>query len=48
VTIKPGEKHIIEIKTIKRLPQLDLKMEVLSAVYAPGKHPLIMLKTKIK
>lgn len=48
VTIEPGEKHIIEVKTIDRLSQLDIKLEVLNAVYAPAKHPTVTLKTNIK
>ncbi|MFN2457898.1 MAG: Sb-PDE family phosphodiesterase [Chitinophagaceae bacterium] len=47
VNIKPGEKHIIQLKTLQRLINPDLKFEVLSAVYAPDKHPLITWKIKI-
>jgi predicted metal-dependent phosphoesterase TrpH len=48
ITIRPGEKHIVEIKTLQRLTNTDLKFEVLSAVYAPRKHPDITLKAIIK
>ncbi len=47
VTIQPQGKHLIQIKTIKRLSSVELKFEVLSAVYAPGKHPVTTFKATI-
>ncbi len=47
ITIKPGEKHIIHIKTIQRLKDVDLKFEILSAIYAPNKHPIVTWKIQV-
>jgi len=44
ITLEPGDKNVIEIKTKQRLTNLNLPFEVLSAVMAPGKHPVLMLK----
>lgn len=43
ITLQPGE-NTIEVKTLERLKDLMLKFEVLSAVYAPGKHPVVEWK----
>jgi hypothetical protein len=48
VTLKAGEKTMVEVKTIERKPEVSLKFMVLSAVNAPNKHPSITLKTKIE
>ena len=48
ITLKAGEKTIVEIKTIERKPQVSLKFLVLSAVNAPNKHPSITLATKVE
>ena len=48
ITLKAGEKTMIEVKTIERKPEVSLKFTVLSAVNAPGKHPTITLATKIE
>ncbi len=40
ITLQPGE-NTIEVKTLERMKELTLNFEVLSAVYAPGKHPLL-------
>ncbi len=48
VTIKPGEKQTINVKTIKRLPNVDLKFEALNAINAPAHHPVITLKVKLR
>ena len=48
ITLKAGDKTIIEIKTIERKPQVSLKFLVLSAVNAPNKHPSITLTTKVE
>lgn len=39
ITLKPGENNL-EVKTLKRLETLELEFEVLSAVNAPGSHPV--------
>lgn len=44
VTIAPGEKIVLDVKTVNALQSVDLKFEVLNAVYAPKKHPEIVLK----
>jgi predicted metal-dependent phosphoesterase TrpH len=48
ITLKAGEKTIIEVKTIERKPEVSLKFLVLSAVNAPSKHPLITLSSKVE
>jgi hypothetical protein len=48
ITLKPGEKTMIEVKTIERKTELSLKFLVLSAVNAPNKHPSITITTKIE
>jgi hypothetical protein len=48
ITLKPGEKTMIEVKNIERKTELSLKFLVLSAVNAPNKHPSITITTKIE
>ena len=48
ITLKAGEKTIIEVKTIERKPEVSLKFLVLSAVNAPNKHPSITLTSKVE
>lgn len=48
ITLKPGEKTTVEVKTIERKPEVTLRFLVLSAVNAPGKHPLITIHTKVE
>ena len=48
ITLKAGEKTIVEVKTIERKLQVSLKFIVLSAVNAPNKHPTITLTTKVE
>lgn len=40
ITLQPGE-NTIDVKTLKRLESLSLEFEVLSAVNAPGSHPVL-------
>ncbi len=40
VTLKPG-KTTLEVKTLKRLENCQLRFEVLNAVDAPSKHPVV-------
>lgn len=46
ITLQPGE-NTIEVKTLERLKELNLKFEVLSAVFAPGKHPVVEWKAEV-
>lgn len=48
VTLKAGDKTIIEVKTIERKQNVSLKFNVLSAVNAPNKHPAITLTAKVE
>ena len=48
VTIKAGEQQKIMVKTVKRVPNVDLKFEALNAINAPGNHPIITLKVKVQ
>lgn len=41
ITLQPGDKNVVEIKTKTRLQQLTLSFDVLSAVNAPRKHPQV-------
>jgi hypothetical protein len=47
VTLKAGEKTVVEIKTLERKTEFSLKFSVLSAVNAPNKHPEITLNGKL-
>lgn len=47
VTLEPGE-NILQVKTRERLQTCVLPFEVLSAVYAPGKHPLVEWTVSLK
>ncbi len=48
ITLKAGEKTIVEVKTIERKPQVSLKFIVLSAVNAPNRHPSVTLSSKVE
>jgi len=48
ITLKAGEKTMVEVKTIERKPNVSLKFIVLSAVNAPNKHPDITLSVKVE
>jgi len=47
ITIKAGEKKKITVKTLKRVSTADLKFEVINAINAPSKHPVITFKVKL-
>lgn len=47
ITIKPGEKFLLQVKTINKLTNLNLKFDVLSAVNAPNNHPSVTIKGAI-
>jgi hypothetical protein len=48
ITLKAGERTMVELKTIERKPGVSLKFSVLSAVNAPNKHPDITLNVKVE
>ena len=48
VTLAPHEITTIEIKTINRVSQLELPFQVMNAVIAPKKHPLLTFKVMTK
>ena len=48
VTLKAGERTMVEVKTIERLTDVSLKFGVLSAVNAPNKHPEITLIVRVE
>ena len=48
VTVLPGDKNVLEIKTKERLSALDLRFEVLNAVNAPNRHPEVTWKVKVQ
>lgn len=47
VTLKPGEKLQLEVKTKDKLTSMDLSFEVLSAINAPNSHPTVTIPVKI-
>ncbi len=48
IEIPAGQKISVEVKTVQRLPQLTLEFDVLNAVYAPGKHPVLKWQVAVK
>lgn len=46
VTIAPGGKVVLEVKTKDKLNTIDLPFEVLNAIHAPNSHPSITLSAK--
>jgi len=48
ITLKAGEKTMVEVKTIERKSNVSLKFTVLSAVNAPNKHPDVTLNVKVE
>jgi len=48
ITLKAGEKTMVEVKTIERKSNVSLKFTVLSAVNAPNKHPDVILNVKVE
>jgi 3',5'-nucleoside bisphosphate phosphatase len=48
ITVKPGEKTIVEVKTLKRLKEITLPFVVLNAVFAPNQHPTITLTATVQ
>ncbi|MCS3798440.1 Sb-PDE family phosphodiesterase [Niastella sp. OAS944] len=48
LTLKPGEKTVIQVKTVYKLTNVELPFEVLSAVNAPKSHPVVSLQVAVK
>jgi 3',5'-nucleoside bisphosphate phosphatase len=48
LTLKPGEKTIIQVKTVNKLTSVELPFEVLSAINAPKSHPTVSLQVVVK
>lgn len=48
ITLKPGEKTLLMVKTINKLTDIELSFEVLNAIHAPNSHPAITLQATIK
>lgn len=47
ITLKPGEKTVVMIKTISKLTSVELPFEVLSAINAPKSHPTVTLQVAV-
>ena len=45
VTIAPYETKVIEVKTLARLTTIELPFQIMNAVVAPKKHPIVYFKT---
>lgn len=48
VTIAPYETQTVQVKTINRLTQLELPFQIMNALVAPKKHPVLYFKTITK
>ncbi len=48
ITLKPGEKTLLMIKTINKVTEIELPFEILSAIHAPNSHPVVTLQVKVK
>ncbi|OQP50267.1 Sb-PDE family phosphodiesterase [Niastella populi] len=47
ITLKPGEKTTIMVKTVNKLTSVDIPFEVLSAINAPKSHPVVTLQVNV-
>ena len=47
ITVPAGASLDVEVKTIERLSNIKLSFEVMNAVTAPGKHPVLEWTSKI-
>lgn len=47
IEIKPGDTKFVQVKTIEKLSNLELSVEVLNAVHAPKSHPTVTLTAAI-
>jgi 3',5'-nucleoside bisphosphate phosphatase len=48
VTLKPGEKTMIEVKTKDKLSSVELSFEVLNAIHSPNSHPTVSWQGKVE
>ncbi len=48
ITLKAGEKTVIEVKTKEKLKSIEIPFEVLNAVHAPNSHPTVSLMGKVE
>lgn len=48
ITVKPGDKNIVEVKTRQRLTDMKMEFEILSAINSPGKHPVVSWQFPVK
>jgi 3',5'-nucleoside bisphosphate phosphatase len=48
LTLKPGDKTVIQVKTVNKLTNVELPFEVLSAINAPKSHPVVTLQVAVK
>lgn len=48
VMLRPHETTKIEVKTLEQLERFDLTFEVLNAVTAPGRHPVVTWGVEVK
>lgn len=48
ITLKPGEKTILMVKTVNKLANVDLPFEVLNGINAPKSHPTVTLQAAVK
>lgn len=47
VTLEPNAVTRLQVKTLERLPRVDLRVEVLNAITAPATHPEITLEVPV-
>ena len=47
VVVKPDSTFSLEVKTVQKLSDINLKFEVLSAVHSPNSHPAVTLSGKV-
>ena len=48
ITISPNNSAVIDVRTINKKRKFELKFEVLNALIAPSKHPIISLAVRPK
>jgi 3',5'-nucleoside bisphosphate phosphatase len=44
ITLKAGEKTVLQVKTKEKLNSIDLNFEVLNAIHSPNSHPAVTLQ----
>ncbi|MBS1664717.1 MAG: PHP domain-containing protein [Bacteroidetes bacterium] len=48
ITLKPGEKTVVQVKTKEKLSDINLSFEVLNAIHAPKSHPTVGFQAKVQ